>query len=208
MGLIPLGTGNVLAREIALPRRAGAVVEALLNGRVETVHGARASGQPFYLMAGIGFDGRTVAALEQRFKRRLGRAAYGHAMLRSLNAPLDEISVEIDGRPYAANWVIVTNARHYGGSFILAPRASIFTPGLEAILVRASSRLGLLAQLLRLTRGRLTADDNRHVTVLPARTVLVTSLQPVPVQLDGDCFGVTPLTIDADGPHLRLIVPA
>lgn len=207
MGLIPLGTGNVLAREIDLPRQAADVVETLLHGEIRTVQGALANGKPFYLMAGIGFDGRTVATLEQRLKRRLGRAAYAHAVLNAFSAPLDELVVNVDGRPYSANWVIVANARHYGGSFILAPRASIFTPGLEAILVRASSRAALLAQLLRLARGRLTAADNRHVTALPAQTLVVTSLKPVPVQLDGDRFNTTPIEIDALGPQVRLIVP-
>ncbi len=208
MGLIPLGTGNVLAREMGLERQPGEVVETLLHGSIKTVHGALANGQPFYLMAGVGFDGRTVAALEQRLKRRLGRAAYTHAVLNAFSAPLDELVVEVDGRPYAANWLIVTNARHYGGSFILAPRASIFAPGLDAILVRARSRVGLLTQMLRLARGRLTDADNRHVTAIPARTVRITSSKPVPVQLDGDRFGSTPLEIDAHGPQLRLIVPA
>ena len=207
IGVIPLGTGNVLAREIGLQLSPPAVVDTLLDGPVATVHGARANSEAFFLMAGIGFDGRTVAALDMRLKRRLGRAAYTHAVVQAWRAPVDELEVEIDGRPYAANWLIVTNARHYGGSFMLTPRGSIFTPGLEAIVIRAHSRRVLLAQMLRLAQGRLTADDNRNVTAVPARSVRVTSAKAVPVQLDGDRFGATPLTIDAGGPQLRLIVP-
>jgi len=207
MGVIPLGTGNVLAREIGLQLTPPAVVDTLLDGPVAIIHGARANGAAFFLMAGIGFDGRTVAALDQRLKRRLGRAAYAHAVVQAWRPPVDELEIEIDGRPYAANWLIVTNARHYGGSFQLTPRGSIFTPGLEAIVIRAPSRRALFAQMLRLAQGRLTAADNRRVTAIPARSVRVTAPKAVPVQLDGDRFGATPLTIDADGPQLRLIVP-
>ena len=74
-------------------------------------------------------------------------------------------------------------------------------------MIRAPTRRALFAQMLRLAQGRLTAADNRRVTAIPARSVRVTAPKAVPVQLDGDRFGATPLMIDADGPQLRLIVP-
>lgn len=207
VGLIPLGTGNVLAREIGLARTPDAVARTLLEGRVEIVHGGTANGAPFYLMAGAGFDGRTVSHLDYRLKRVLGRAAYADAVIRAWKAPVDVLDVEVDGQPYRANWVIVTNARHYGGSFVLSPRRSIFAPGLEAILIRAPGRLKLASQMLRLAHGSIATSGNASVTAVPATRVTVRSHVPVPTQLDGDGFGTTPLAIDADGPQLRLIVP-
>jgi diacylglycerol kinase family enzyme len=207
LGLIPLGTGNVLAREIGQRRRPADVAATLLDGPVATIHGARANGEPFYLMAGVGFDGRAVAFLDQRLKRLLGRAAYASAVIRAWRAPADQLDVEVDGSRYRANWLIVTNARHYGGGFVLTPRGSVFSPGLEAILVNAPHRFRLTWQMLRLAGGRLADMDNPHVTAMAAARIVVTASTPVPVQLDGDRFGGTPVTIDANGPQLRLIVP-
>lgn len=207
LGIVPLGTGNVFAREIGLARNPAAVVQTLLDGAEVDIRGARANGAPFYLMAGVGFDARTVAALDQGWKRRIGRAAYGQAVLRAWQAPADELVVEIDDTTFAANWLIVTNARHYGGSFVLSPRRSIFTSGLEAVLIRAADRQRLFEQLVRLALGRLTTDDNSHVTTVPAKRLRIRSSSAVPVQIDGDKYATTPLTIDADGPQLRLIVP-
>jgi diacylglycerol kinase (ATP) len=208
LGLIPLGTGNVLAREAGLKIGARDVADVLIDGRLATIRGAKANNSAFFLMAGVGFDGRVIAGLDQRLKRLLGRAAYADTATRALLQPADQLEVTIDGERHGANWLIVTNSRHYGGGFILRPQASVFRPGLEVVLIRAQTRSELFGQLLRLSRGTLTAAGNARVRVLAARTVQVTAAgAAVPVQLDGDSFGTTPLSIDADGPQIGLIVP-
>ena len=208
IGLIPLGTGNVLAHEMGLRRRPADVVATLLHGETRVVHGARANGAPFFLMAGVGFDARAVAALDYGLKRKLGRAAYVDAVVRAWRAPPDLLDIDVDGQRRRANWLIVANASRYGGSFTLAPGASAFTPGLLAVLVQAPHRLALAARLMRLARGKLAAGSTAGVEVLPAKRLTVTAGEPVPVQLDGDRFGTVPLTVDAVGPQFRLIVPS
>ena len=212
LGLIPLGTGNVVAREIGLQRTAKAVADTLIDGPIRTVHGARANGEPFYLMAGAGFDGRVVGCLNQSLKRTLGRAAFGPAMMSAWRQPIDRLQVTIDGQHHTANWMIVANARHYGGSFVLAPDASIFEAGLKVILIRAETRRDLAWQIMRIARGSFGHADCPAVRVLDAHRVIVTCADPssplqIPVQVDGDKFGTLPLDIDANGPQLRLIVP-
>ena len=70
LGIIPVGTGNVLAHEIGLARTADAIARMLLEGPVAKVACAQANGEPFLLMVGAGFDARVVAALDQRLKSR------------------------------------------------------------------------------------------------------------------------------------------
>lgn len=211
LGLIPLGTGNVLAREIGLRRDAVSVADALVDGDVRLVQGATANGEPFYLMVGAGFDGRVIGCLNQAFKRRLARAAYAPAMVRALMHPVDRLQVTIDGVSHTANWVIAANARHYGGGFILAPGASIFEPGLKVILIKAGTRAALVTQLLRLATGSLGKELHQAVTVIDGLKIKVEGVVDqrgaVFGQVDGDGFGALPLEIDAAGPQLRLIVP-
>ncbi len=211
LGIIPLGTGNVLAREIELGNDPVRVADVLIEGNIKVVQGALANNEPFYLMAGIGFDARVVDGLNQTLKRFSGRAAYAPALLRAWRRPVDQLSVTIDGAEFKANWLLVSNARHYGGSFVVAPNASIFSTGLKVILIRAETRRELAWQLLQLATGRLTATGNLAVREFDASHVTVSNLSPeyssVPVQIDGDSSGTLPLTIDANGPQLRLIVP-
>ncbi len=157
LGIIPIGTANVLAQEVGLAATPGAVVPMLLEGPIIRVACARANDEPFLLMAGAGFDARVVATLNQRLKSRLGKAAYAGPLVGALIRDMDTLAVTIDGRRHEASWAVITNARHYGGRFVLAPRTGIQERGLEAILFKAKSRAELLAQLMSLALGRLHA---------------------------------------------------
>jgi diacylglycerol kinase (ATP) len=209
LAIIPCGTANVLAQEIGLKATPEAVCETLCNGRQVSIACARANEEPFLLMAGAGFDARVVAALNHGWKSRIGKAAYTKPVLGSLLRPVDTLSVTIDGQPYEASWVVIANARHYAGRFVLAPRTGIERRGLEAVLFKAGSRAVLLWQLVSLLRGRLDARAGRagDVAMYACSRVQVSAPHPVPVQIDGDLFGATPLEAEAGSDAIELIVP-
>lgn len=204
LGLIPLGTGNVLAHELGLARTPEAVAKALLEGATDRVRCARANGELFLLMAGAGFDGRIVGALDQRLKVRLGQMAYAGPIVGALARPLDALDVIVDGEATTASWVVICNARHYGGRFLLAPRTTMAASGLDVVLFRSRNRRRLVGQLLALARGRLHRG-REDIEVRHGHRVTVTSAPPVPVQIDGDSFGATPLNIEADVAFVSLI---
>jgi YegS/Rv2252/BmrU family lipid kinase len=210
LGIIPVGTANVLAQEIGLAATANAVAPMLLEGPIVKVATARANDEPFLLMAGAGFDARVVAALDQRLKSRLGRAAYAGPLLGAFIRDMDTLTLTIDGRRHEASWAVITNARHYGGRFVLTPRTGIHERGLEAILFKARSRADLLAQLMSLALGRLYAHAAKggNVEMLPCSRVSISAHHPVPTQIDGDVAGTTPLEVEAGAEELQLIVPA
>jgi diacylglycerol kinase (ATP) len=209
LGIIPVGTGNVLAHEIGLSRAPAAIARTLLAGPVATVACAEANGEPFLLMVGAGFDARVVGALDQRLKSRLGKAAYAGPLLGAIIRPVDTLSVSVDGHRYLATWAVIANARHYGGRFVLAPRAGILERGLEAILFKTRNRAVLLAQLMSLAAGRL-APGTTHggdIAMLPCARATIRARRPVPVQIDGDAFGTTPIEVHAGTRDIRLILP-
>lgn len=205
LGIIPMGTGNVLANELGLPRTAVGLADLLLNGPVVTVGGARANGEPFFLMAGAGFDGEVIRHLDTPLKRRIGKAAYISPVLRALRSRHAPLQVTVDGQHHEAQWVVIANARNYGGAFVISPDAGIDRPGLIAVLARNASQAGLLAQLMSLGAGRL--HRARGVTMLPCREVCITSDGEVASQIDGDAFGSTPLKIESGDTSVRIIVP-
>jgi diacylglycerol kinase family enzyme len=210
LGIVPCGTANVLAQEIGLKATAATVCGMLQSGPAIPVSCARANGESFLLMAGAGFDGRVIGALNHALKSRVGKIAYAGPLLGALVKPIDTLSITIDGRQHEASWVVVANARHYGGRFVLAPRTGIQERGLEAILFKARSRAILVQQLMSLALGRLDSRAAGHgdVEMHKCALVHVAAHHPVPVQVDGDVFGTTPLEIEAGSDVVRLIVPA
>jgi diacylglycerol kinase (ATP) len=182
----------------------------LLRGPVIEAVCARANREPFLLMAGAGFDGRVIAALDHRLKSHVGKAAYAAPMIGALAHPVDTLTVTVDGTPHEASWAVISNVRHYGGNFVMARRTGIRERGLQAILFKAKNRAVLLGQLMALAMGQLDARSASHgdVEMLPClRRARVTAQKPVPTQIDGDAFGSTPLEIEAGAADLRLIVP-
>jgi diacylglycerol kinase family enzyme len=208
LGIIPVGTGNVLAHEIGLARTPAAIAGMLLEGPVAKIACAQANGEPFLLMVGAGFDARVVGALDQRLKSRVGKAAYAGPLIGAIIRPVDTLIVTVDGRRHVATWAVIANARHYGGHFVLAPRAGILERGLEAILFKTRNRAVLLGQLMTLAAGPLEprAHDG-DIAMLPCSHATITARRPVPVQIDGDAFGTTPVEVDAGTCEVRLIVP-
>lgn len=210
LGVVPSGTANILAHEMGLPSGAESIRRVLVEGGETDVMCARVNGEPFLLMAGAGFDGRVISALNQRFKSFVGKAAYAGPVLGALVRPMDVLTVTVDGHPHQATWAVITNARHYGGRFVLAPRTGVQERGLQAVLFKAKSRAVLIGQLMSLASGTLDARcaNRDDVETVPCAHVTITSHHPVPAQVDGDGFGSTPLQIDQGDARLKLIVPA
>ena len=139
LAIIPCGTANVLAQEIGLKATPDLVCQMLRTGPQRPIACARANDEPFLLMAGAGFDARVVGGLDHALKGRIGKAAYTGPVLGALLRPLDTLSITIDNRSYEASWVVIANARHYAGRFVLAPRTGIHQRGLEAVLFTAKA---------------------------------------------------------------------
>jgi diacylglycerol kinase (ATP) len=205
VGVIPLGTGNVLAHEVGLPREARAIARLLIDGEVRPVRTARVNERLFLLMAGVGFDGAVIDALDHALKNRIGKFAYVRPALRALAAPPVIVNATIDGEMRQAHWVVVANASRYGGGFHLARQTHIERSGLVAVVVQAPRRADLIATLAAVAAGRIEARPN--VEIIPCSTAVIKSFGPVPVQIDGDREGSTPLIISADGPSVGFVLP-
>lgn len=205
LGVIPLGTSNVLARELKIHSIDDALRRvALGETRSVPVGELECAGQKrrFLLMAGIGVDGAVVRGVRLREKRAVGKAAYALSALRLLLAwDSRELQVVGDGRSLSCHSVIACNAGKYGGDFLLAPKADIFSPGFQVVCI-TGGRLTYLKLFLLLSLGRLAAS--RSVTVFEAHELEVSGSKAV--QLDGDYFGSGPLRLRSIPDFVRLIV--
>jgi len=206
LAVLPLGTANVLAREIGLPRDPELLAELIAAGPARPIWPGRVGSRLFLTTASSGFDAETVAAVNPRLKRHFGRLAFAWAIVVCLvrYRPC-ELSVRIGDVDHRAVTVIASKGRLYAGPYVIAPRASLAEPMLEFVLFQRSGRLAVLRYLGALLLGRL--PRRRDVTILRARNAFVAAAAPLPVQADGEIVARLPVWISVAEQPLLLIQP-
>jgi len=205
-GLIPAGTGNVLAEELRLPRIAGDIAEMLLRGPVVEMSTGTVNDAPLLLMVGAGFDGEVVAKLPIRLKRRVGKLAFGWPTMTTLAREPRHFTAVIDGTAHKASWLVISNAARYGGRFLLSERTNVLTPGFNIVISRATTRRERFLELLNLANGRLAAS--RTIEMMPALIVEIPDASALPIQADGETVTAPSFRIVADAARTPMIVPA
>jgi len=206
LGVIPLGTVNLLAMEIGLHKDPEYLARCIVFGPARPIQAGIVNERVFLLMVGAGLDGRIVAGVSSSLKNLIGKGAYAVSALREifLNSPA-RLRVEVDGVEYEAAWVVVSNSSLYGGKFALAPLASLRSPGFSVSLIPGKTRGGLLRGLLAVGRDRKAARGWKQLNSVSR--VVIKSAQDEPSQMDGDHFANLPLTL-TQAPHsLNLIMP-
>jgi diacylglycerol kinase family enzyme len=203
LGIIPLGTANVLANELGLAFAPRAVAAALAFGRTRRIWPGLATGPDgprlFVQMVGAGFDAQVVHRLPGRLKRALGRNAYVLQTLReAVRYRFAPIRVRIDAVETTTGSVVVTKGHFYAGRFVLAPGTSPSDPGLTVALFDRMGAFPALAYGAALPLGLLPGMPGlrllRGARVEIAGTWLL-------AQADGDPAGTAPLTVtDAPDP--------
>lgn len=206
IAVIPSGTANVLACELGLPRRSGAIAGAILRRRTKPLHAGLANGHPFVLMASSGFDAEVVHGLPLALKRRFGKLAYVITAIRiGLTRQTSDLTAEIDGETLRGKLAVATNGRYYGGPFVISPDASVTRAGLQLLMLEKDDPLSSVRFGLALLMGRV--HKAKGVTVRNFQRARIMSNRPVPVQIDGDPFGTTPVEIEPAPGHLAIVVP-
>lgn len=198
LGVVPLGTGNVWARELGLPLDPERAIAAQLGTPPRPVDVGRANGRPFLVIASAGFDAQIVRLVESGSKT-LGQIAYplaGVSLAGAMRGVRCRVSID-DEPPLELELLaaIATNGRLYGGLVPLAPEARVDDGLLDVVLFVGSGAVEAAAHAARVLAGLHLADPNS--TVRRARRLRIETLgAPLPVQTDGDPRGTTPLEIE------------
>jgi diacylglycerol kinase (ATP) len=159
LGIIPTGTGNIVARELSLPRSADGLARALLHGEARAISVGQVNGQPFLFVAGVGFDAEVVRLFESEGNRTLGRPGFVWPVLRALLSHQDQlVRVRTHHGEAEAQWVIVTRIKHYAGNLMLAPQADVHQARFYVLRFAGSGPLNRLRQLSALAFGFLRYD--------------------------------------------------
>ena len=212
LGLVPLGTQNVLAHELGLSSAdLDATLAVLQAGRLRRIDVGLAGTRHFILMAGFGFDAQVVQEVLQPVKALLGPAAYALATVGALATyHSTTIRLRLDGEEVRSEafLVVVANAASYAYRQIkLAPFAALDDGWLDiCVFERARmDRVGFASQMMAVLARRHLRDP--RVRYYRGKHLILESDPPIQGQVDGDRFGVTPLEISVIPQALSVFVP-
>jgi diacylglycerol kinase (ATP) len=207
LGALPLGTVNVWVRELGLALDPVEAARQLARGGVRRIDLGRANGRYFLLMAGLGVDAEAVAAAEGAPKRRFGPLALVAAgLLAALRATGSRLLLRADGRSRRMRAALVTvgNTRLFGGTVQITRHATAADGWLDACFFPGRTLPGKLRHLALVLLGRHDADP--EVEYVRVRELLIAARPPLPLQVDGEAHGSTPVRIAVEPGALRVLV--
>lgn len=206
IGIIPLGTANVFAKELGMEINVKSIVQILAGGYCTDVYVASINDQIFSLMASVGYDAFSVKNVNVNLKKKIGGVAYVISFIRALLVtPSIEYKIEINGHMHDAYGAIITNGKYYGGKYICAPDASVKENTLYAILFKNSGAFQGIKYFWSIMTNKISKTSG--VKFFPVTKVKISSNHDAPIQIDGDYFGELPVTIKMIDKPVSIICP-
>jgi diacylglycerol kinase (ATP) len=218
LAVLPRGTGVDFVRTYDLPTKLDEAVVVALHGRAREIDAGRVgfrtwsgeAGEAWFVnVAGVGMSGAVAKRTNESSKALGGKAAYLWSTLavfaRWQNT---EVQVGVDGelRTGRMHEVIVANGRYLGGGMMMAPDASPDDGLFDVLLIGDLTKSDLVRTMPKIYRG--THLPHPKAELLRGAAVSVDSVEALPVQLDGEQPGTTPVRFDVVPRALRLRVPA
>jgi YegS/Rv2252/BmrU family lipid kinase len=209
LGVLPSGTGNLLARNLGVPLVIDEALSVALTGAQQRVDMGVVNGRPFVVMAGLGFDAEMLAGTGERLKRRAGWVAYALSALGHLWDLPTRVVLRADDGPSLRRWasgVIVGNVGTLQANIRLLPDAAPDDGVLDVAVLTAWGLigwLGLAADVLLLRR------KTTRLTRLTCRDLVVRARRPRPWEVDGEVIGsASELRVSLKPGDLLVRVPA
>ena len=193
LGIIPVGSGNGLARALGIPTDLQRAAEALPSGRASSIDVGVVNGVPFLSTAGVGLD----AHIARRFatgKHRRGILPYVWYGLREWFAYQPEelrIDIGVDASRERPLLLVVANTDQYGAGAVIAPGAKPDDGKLSVCRIMPMSTVRALLTLPRLFNGTLERSSCFRAT--EATEVTVHRERAGPIQVDGEPMDAAPV---------------
>jgi diacylglycerol kinase (ATP) len=211
LGVLPLGTVNVFAQELHIPRRVALAWAVIEGGHTRTIDLACAESNGttryFVQLAGVGFDARAVRAASWELKKKIGPLSYVWAGLKTLSTPHVRVEVSANGHGPLGGGVavLIGNGRFYGGRFALFPKARMDDGLLDVCVFEKCGYWDVLRYGHGILRG--VHIDLGDVRYFQAERVVCRAPSATPFELDGEDAGDVPVTFSVVPGALRVVVP-
>jgi YegS/Rv2252/BmrU family lipid kinase len=209
LGIIPLGTANNLARTLGIPADIEAACAASAGHLRRRIDLGRVNDRYFCTTASLGLSVQITEELSAEAKRRWGSVAYALTAIRVMRrARPMHADIEWEGgtRHTRTVQIVVGNGRHYGAALAVAEDAAIDDARLDLYSLEVGHWWELLKLAPSLKRG--THGKRTEVAALRARSFVVRTRRPVPIDLDGELGAETPGHFRVVPRALEVLVPA
>jgi YegS/Rv2252/BmrU family lipid kinase len=217
LAVIARGTGWDFVRTYAIPRRLEDAVAVAANGETRAIDAGRATyyawnGEErtayFANIASAGMSGAIAKRANETTKALGAKASYlwaTFAVFAHWQASEVWVSVDEQARSGSMHDVVVANGRYFGGGMKICPDARPDDGLLDVLLIRDLTKRDLLLTLPKTYRG--THLPHPKAELLRGRTATIDADEPLPIELDGEQPGTTPVRVDVVRGALRLRVP-
>ena len=212
VGVVPAGTGNLLARNLGIPLYLEAAVDVALNGQDRAIDLVSVGGdgigedEHFMVMGGMGFDAAIMEGADDAIKAKIGWLAYFVSGIKQLRSPSFRVEISVDDGPFTkhrALTVVVGNVGYLTAGIPLLPDANIDDGVLDVVIVSPRRFLSWVPLLWRvMSKGKRVDEELNRMT---GRKVVVRTAHDTARQLDGDPIGAG-REIRAECIHGRLLV--
>jgi YegS/Rv2252/BmrU family lipid kinase len=209
LGILPLGTENLLARHLRIPKSGTEAAEIIARGQFRTLDLCLLGERRFALMASAGFDADVVHRVHAARRGHISRTTYLKPILESLRRyEYPPIRIQVDDRAerWDARLAVVVNVPAYALRLPVAPRACDHDGCVDLRLFERGSTFQMLRYFCKVALGR--HERLPDVLSISAKTVRLEAPVPVPIQVDGDPAGWTPAEIRVLPAALRVLAPA
>jgi YegS/Rv2252/BmrU family lipid kinase len=234
VGILPHGTGNLLARNLGLPLNIRDALDVAFGGQDkaidlatfrantvlddpagETIPAEDTAGDEagtdtcFLVMAGLGMDAEIMTGVDDQLKEKVGWFAYFVSGIKAARFPAMKVEISVDDaefRKFRARTVVVGNVGFLQGGIPLLPDAQVDDGRLDVVVIAPKRFIGWLAIIVRVMgRQRRT---NERLDRLAGQKVVIRAEKPMPMQLDGDPVGSgTEITVEVQHGVLLVRVP-
>lgn len=196
MGVLPLGTANSFAAELDIPFDLKEALEIIISGETKKIDLGLANKRYFTIATGIGFDAAAIKEVRPGLKRWFGSFAYLLAVLKTLvTYRFKKLEIEIPelAEKRIGYFCMICNTRSYAGSYELTANAVIDDGKFDLLIFKGKNASRMLLHLLKLAIGIFSPLKNYDIDYMKVREVRVKSAKPVPLHVDGEIIGNTPL---------------
>jgi YegS/Rv2252/BmrU family lipid kinase len=204
LGVLPMGTMNVFAKEHGLPDDLEGAWRVVSGGGMRQIDLPAAGDHHFIQLAGVGLDAQVVKETKWESKKRLGPLSYLISAAHIAARTPPKLLIECDAATHEGSFVLLGNGRYYGAKMTLFPDAKPDDGLLDVLIFKNLGYLDIARYLGSVLMGKHTGLSD--VVYFQTAKVNIHSPEVVPVEVDGELLGELPMTFRIAG-KLRICVP-
>ncbi|MCP4520322.1 MAG: diacylglycerol kinase family lipid kinase [Cytophagales bacterium] len=186
LGIIPMGSGNGLARHLKIPLNTVKAIKYLNDQRESIIDTCTLNGQAFFCTAGVGFDGYIAKVFDEQSSR--GLWTYVKCTIKALKDYKPK-TYKLKNKTVVANLVTVANANQFGNDVLISPLSNIQDGKLEVCIIRRVPSWSLVSLCFKIITKKI--HTFKYYEAIPVEEVTIENPSQEFVHLDGEPIETT-----------------